>query len=529
MSSSLGEHHTAPAKKRKAPPKKVTKKRSLADLRDDTGSASPKVKRPLKRKTAGKMKLLSEESSSGESFSSSESDGDEQEVTKRGRLGSDSDDDEAVESSGSEDEPKARTPPAKRARIAKPVKAPAPAPKGGGKAKKPVVTKRGKLRKNAVEAMVKQHAEGMGSVNTYTGMWRETGIASGPADKSTVRALQALNQLSQLMINKVREKQDARNKLARASADAANKKLAKGEEPVTADTEKAVQEIESMAVNGRILVSANESWSVQELTGLNLKDAVTEEAAALAGQSSAEVNADFRLRKEAKIALLAIGVADEAAVTDDEDIVELARRRAEEVDADPDGDDAFGAVTATLREVVGNDRPIVAGGSTDDAAKLVKTGAHRNQIIAVDAIMDGPGKKNKTHAEQNLIIALIKSGHKGEAVIAGGKRPCMVCWMTMRLARKHGFDVSFNEHPGGFWDGTTADGVHAAATALGLSEEELRSDLEEIKQEQVDQYVTNTATRKRVKIADLVTAIANKTYNTDTPSESESELDLGGE
>ncbi|OLR92215.1 hypothetical protein [Actinokineospora bangkokensis] len=321
------------------------------------------------------------------------------------------------------------------------------------------------------------------------GRWEATGTASGPRYKAADRALQLLNQLSQVLL--------------RAAAGS--------------------QEVEAMLVNGRILVSANETSSVEALVAQNLGDLLDAERA----HTEEYVQANWAARKGRKLADLG------AALTDEDDGGPLGpsgARGAErlgrlEVDLAvfPGQREAVAAILDVLREVLVDQVAIVAGGPAEVVAGMIDDDANRNRIIAVDAREKAAGPC--THAEQNLLHALVLSGYTGPAYVAGGKRPCTVCWLSHTLARMNGYDVTFNTRRGGFWDGRTTEGVMHIGLALGYNENTLAAEIEGIRAVAGDQHVTNLAEDAplRLHVPNLPNAVHTELFATDTASQSDSD------
>ncbi|WP_405015134.1 hypothetical protein [Kitasatospora sp. NBC_01539] len=276
------------------------------------------------------------------------------------------------------------------------------------------------------------------------GLWKETGQLLGPVSKATVRDLQLLNHLSQALINHVGR-------------------------PVKDVPGSGTAEIEAMAVNGRILVSANERTTVTTLLGYNLVDVLT--------WSGKGVYDDWTARKADKLDDLMTALALKALPApfdaESEEAAGIGRLVQLQVDCtmEPAQAESVKAVLAVLHRVmtVEDAARIVDGGTPgqdpDLIRRLITDEEHAGRIIVVNG---QPGTQLNAHAEQNLLHAVVLAGHKGRSSVAGGKRPCTVCWATLRLAREYGYDVSFNPRPGGLWSTTTYEGLHRVARELGL-------------------------------------------------------------
>src|SRR5581483_7720703 len=99
---------------------------------------------------------------------------------------------------------------------------------------------------------------------------------------------------------------------------------------------------------------------------------------------------------------------------------------------------------------------------------------HATKLIVVDAIAN-------SHAEQNLAVSLLRSGYpkSGEVSIAGGKRPCAICYLSLCIVKERFTSLRFNPHAGGYFIGETKGGLLAIAEAMGLSDGEVAKRAEE--------------------------------------------------
>jgi hypothetical protein len=342
------------------------------------------------------------------------------------------------------------------------------------------------LSKKYVTEAVKSRTTDMDYATvTFQGQWNEEGTASGPAHKNAVRDLQLANEIAQAMISAV----------------------------------KNATEIELMIVNDRILVSANEQKAVQDLCKKSL-DELLADLSTVSAEQFEERNEGFAKRKIDKIDAI------RNALDDDDNAEQTGSGRLADLAVDshfwPEQAESVRGALTTLKEA---HLKIVQGGSPAEAAKLIDDDTYRGRIIAVDAseLASGPC----THAEQNLALALVHSGYQGAATIAGGKRPCTVCYLSLCLVSQCGFgQLRFNGHPGGYWKTTTVAGLHKIATALRLDPAQLTEQLAAISQDGLEQFVTDTDpdAPPSTWIDDLREAVATKLYNTDTATQSQSPL-----
>jgi hypothetical protein len=314
------------------------------------------------------------------------------------------------------------------------------------------------------------------------GKWAEKGRASGRGPKSDTRDLQLLNQISQAMINFVVN----------------------------------TQEVEAMAVNGRIIVSANEKATIQKIGQAKLDEIL-----------KAEAEDDFQQKKDK------ISSVGAALTVGDGDLSDLERTGIDrlsrmETDSHFSEDQASGvkSVLETLAATLGKRLEIVNGGSPETVAGMITDVAYQGRIITIDAntkMVKVKGKDKEascTHAEQNLVYALVLAGYGGGASIAGGKRPCTVCWLSLQLASSKGYKIRFNSHPGGYWSSTTLEGLRLIAEALGFDEDGLKDKVQELATGFI-QYATDPDVLGPSDV-DLVEGVISGDWRTDmgTPSQS---------
>lgn len=275
--------------------------------------------------------------------------------------------------------------------------------------------------KRSLQTVSEDHEMELAGGITYAGKWMEEGRASGARPKVGDRDLQLLNQLSVLLFNAV-------------------------------SAETGTQEIESMAVNGRVVVSANEEATVARIQGLALDELLLKAASGKIGDT-------------------AIGLVAKEKDFSDRERSGMNRLSAMEMDTAelPDQAQSVQAVLETLHKTMAEKTAIIDGGSPEAVAGHITDPGSARRVITVDA-WDGT-EVSCSHAEQNLLYALVLSGYKGKASIAGKKRPCTACWISLMLVRRAGYDITFNLRPGGYWDNTTYQGLQRIAAKLGFTSE----------------------------------------------------------
>jgi hypothetical protein len=122
-------------------------------------------------------------------------------------------------------------------------------------------------------------------------------------------------------------------------------------------------------------------------------------------------------------------------------------------------------IMAHAMAVVGGD--VVEKRDMSGAVGLVSGGGMDGKIILLES---GTGD---IHAEQKLVLALIKANWSGKAEIVGKKRPCATCFVTLSLARdKKLKELAFQDHSGGYWKSANR-GLTLVANALGIKKDEL--------------------------------------------------------
>ena len=314
------------------------------------------------------------------------------------------------------------------------------------------------------------------------GKWTADGTASGKAPKNERRDLQLANQLSQALIEAL------------------------------ALSGTSTQEVEVMLVNDRVLVSANEREVVAKLVNSSLNEWFYLLAQHLE-DDQLEPWAERKIDKIMPVCAAMLGGHDD----DWSGTLRLADL-AVSCAAMPR---QLGPVRAALRVLANADQPIIDGGKPPTAAKFITADAYAGRIIAVAPNADTADPKS--HAEQNLALALVHCDHDGSVAIAGGKRPCTICYLSLRLAQHwQAPRLRINEHPGGFWSGTTETGLYDIARQLGLSLANVRETMKAYAV--TEQYVTDLGDD-----ADLATAVHNlgaavqhQEYDTGTSTPSQS-------
>lgn len=232
------------------------------------------------------------------------------------------------------------------------------------------------------------------------------------------------------------------------------------------------QEVEAMVVNGRVLVSANEQDAVRAIAAAQLPGLL--DRADVLEMLKSDLSRRHATAMGQVLSAVSAQPADESELTEAQRAgIELVAQY--EVDSslldDEDERNELSDLIATLGNAMLEKKfRCVDGGSPQSAAGLIEDAEYAGQIIVVDAWQRTSATSGKSavcsHAEQNLLYALVCSGHREGAQVAGKKRPCSGCSLTLRLVDEAGFNVRYNPHPGGQWDGTTYQGLLQIALQL---------------------------------------------------------------
>ena len=258
----------------------------------------------------------------------------------------------------------------------------------------------------------------------------------------------------------------------------------------------AEQEVQAMYVNNRLLIGSNDAASMAALSGLK----GTELAAILAeGKTFGTGNRAQRVATKLQQLLSGSRIADLTFTNESER-------------------DQVKAIADIIKSVVADPTKAMVRTSISQAASWITDKEHANQLILVDSM-------DKAHAEQNLILAYVRSGSDEEAHVYGKKRPCVGCYMTFRFAQERlgKQNLTYNANPGGFW----------GPALTGLWQTMLEDTTLTV--EAVDEFVTNNlpAATNVTGSEDVETTFdatasrqgVRSDYDSDSSSESESEED----
>ncbi|HWF81741.1 MAG TPA: hypothetical protein VN695_14265 [Streptosporangiaceae bacterium] len=261
-------------------------------------------------------------------------------------------------------------------------------------------------------------SEKSGGQSTMVGSWPPSVSISSQAAKDSSYDLQLLNLISQAFLNKI------------SSA-----------------------EVEAMALDDRVVVSANEAASVKSLQETALEELIAKPPAELE---------DLAKEKHRDLSALRSGVREGPSEDGEELLVGIA------VGASmfPGQRDAImSSLKLLIQDKIKPAGPVNASAPGDALTKS----ENKARLVIVNRVPS-------SHAEQNLVLALLKSGYgrSKSVAVAGGKRPCTICYLSLCLVREEFTGLSFNPHAGGYYIGETLGGLTKIVNAIGLTEEQVR-------------------------------------------------------
>ncbi|MFY1826061.1 hypothetical protein ACN47A_09120, partial [Myxococcus fulvus] len=310
---------------------------------------------------------------------------------------------------------------------------------------------------------------------TFVGRWTGKMVRRGAASFTGRRDAQVLRHISLQLFHYVRNT------------------LAQGSE----------QEVQAMLVNGRIVIAANLDASIAALfMQLNQLAADSQPSTALQELLRSVHQPDDKRSEGAAKKLGGLFAGTRTLSTMPTALTVLEN----------DDEDLFQALDYS------KERDCVAKLTGDD---------HDGRFILVTAGGDG------IHAEQKLLLALLRSGSQSEVEIFGKKRPCVGCYLALCFARDElGLRIQFNPHPGGFWVPGAKGFIELFKQAKALARQHASADICEWIHAQATRLVTNqtqplAADSKRSSLRDeQVSFVAKGTVDSDyTGNDSPSDSD----
>lgn len=221
-------------------------------------------------------------------------------------------------------------------------------------------------------------------------------------------------------------------------------------------------EYQSMLVNNRLLVAANDPQKIRKLREQKLN--VLLDKCVLKSPEAGAADSDKRSYR--------IGALSQALKTDPVDIGPLTKDQnagaemlaelevGHHVDAGSRPD--LSSFLNVLASQSMSSLPMIGPLTPERAGPYIEL-APDYSVILVEA-----PDKAKWHAEQILAMTLIRGGWNGGASVGGTKVPCYVCWLTLNLLPQYGYPLNAVQTPGLYWAGNIGALVEVA-NALGIA------------------------------------------------------------
>ncbi|MGC4947937.1 DUF4157 domain-containing protein [Streptomyces sp. DT224] len=131
-----------------------------------------------------------------------------------------------------------------------------------------------------------------------------------------------------------------------------------------------------------------------------------------------------------------------------------------------EGNGRDGAVNAFMAAAMAVQDGVLAAQTATEAAATIGAGHMDGKIVFIRSGFE------ELHAEQKLVLALLQSGSTGAAMIAGKKRPCTSCFLSLSIAKDKKLpQLTFQTKPGGYW-ATANAGLTKIANAAGVKDEQ---------------------------------------------------------
>ncbi|TRV73799.1 DUF4157 domain-containing protein [Streptomyces sp. 130] len=143
-----------------------------------------------------------------------------------------------------------------------------------------------------------------------------------------------------------------------------------------------------------------------------------------------------------------------------------AQRSADYMTNIGEGNGRDGAVNAFMAAAMAVEDGVLEDQTAAEAAATIGAGQMDGKIVFIRSGFE------ELHAEQKLVLALLQSGSTGAAIIAGKKRPCTSCFLSLSIAKEKKLpQLSFQTKPGGYW-ATANAGLTKIANAAGVKDEQ---------------------------------------------------------
>jgi hypothetical protein len=218
-------------------------------------------------------------------------------------------------------------------------------------------------------------------------------------------------------------------------------------------------EIEAMCIADRVVVSANSIGDIPNIQAQALADAIEKVPTSITVGSKIEELYQWQMDKHIDIqqlrARLRTGQDPTGQVLD---IVTAANMYP----------DSYASTISTLK-LIAQDTIKNVQTTPDGLGSFLTNRDYISSIILVNPLP-------QSHAEQNLMLGIIKSSYPTdkEISIAGGKRPCTICYLSLCLTREKFPNLRYGIRPGGLYLTETKGGLTAICNALGINEQLLQ-------------------------------------------------------
>jgi len=282
------------------------------------------------------------------------------------------------------------------------------------------------------------------------GMWTANPVISAPAERDAAYDLVLLNMICQAFLNNVKS-----------------------------------VEIEAMSVADRVVVSANKAADVTALEKLEVTGVFESEP----GRAKLH---DWQQGKHRDLR----SIRSNLNVGDDprDQVLDITTAAL----MFPDSHQA----TTSLLRIIAKKSVSRVSATIDNLGSFLKNKTYADSIILIKPL-------DKSHAEQALMLALIKSDYDQSACIsiAGGKRPCTICYLSLCITREHYPNLRFGTRPGGLYLKETKGGLDALCKALDIDEELLEAKAKHYLGAGFRQFITEY---KEISRQELAQALARK-------------------
>jgi hypothetical protein len=228
-------------------------------------------------------------------------------------------------------------------------------------------------------------------------------------------------------------------------------------------------EVEAMALVDRCAISVNEENQVENIKAKFLNKLIANPSPALIKEWQKSKHAELGNVRSTLMGSSAMGIDELTGMAVGANLYPDQRE----------------TLQTTLRLIAQQDIKQVGPVDATSKHSYFSNPAHANKIVVVNAILN-------SHAEQNLAVALLNSGYdkSKKVAIAGGKRPCTICFFSLCMLKEVYPNLMFNTRPGGYYIGETVGGLWHIALGMGLSDVDVAARAKHYLGDQFISYVT---------------------------------------